>query len=46
MKFLDRDLMKFVFQFMLLLAVGISVIFAAANIRPSDDIRAGVVEVR
>ena len=44
MKFFDRDLMKYIAQFMFLVAFGIIVIFAAASIQPNDNIRAGVVE--
>ncbi|MEK7066073.1 MAG: hypothetical protein AAB965_00705 [Patescibacteria group bacterium] len=44
MKFFDRELMKYVGQFVLLLMFGIFFIFAAASIQPNDDIRAGVIE--
>ncbi|MBI5139976.1 MAG: hypothetical protein HZA94_00825 [Candidatus Vogelbacteria bacterium] len=46
MKFFDRDLMKYVAQFVFLLAFGIFFIFAAASLQPNDNIRAGVIDGR
>lgn len=44
MKFFDRDFLKFTFQFLMMVALGITLISYISGLNSRDEITAGVVD--